>query len=341
MDLQVTPGTIALSMLATDFEKGLELLLEIVENPRFDEKEIEKVREQILAKIKSFWDNPQQIAGLLVSQEVYKGHPYSKNILGTEESIKKITKKDLIEFHKKYFSPADARLAIVGDLGSYQLDKILEKTIGAWKGPKVEDIEFPALSPIKACEKIHPINRDQAVLCFAGLSVERKNRDFDKLLLFDQIFGGGALGSMHSKLFQLREQSGLFYTIGGTLVSGANEQPGMVIVKTIVSLDRLAEAEKAIKEVITKSVDEITPEELLEAKRALNSSMVNNFATNAGTATMFLAIDRFGFPVNYFDTRAQTLAAVTLDQVKEAVKKVLRNEALFTLKVGRIEKKNE
>jgi len=100
-----------------------------------------------------------------------------------------------------------------------------------------------------------------------------------------------------------------------------NEQPGMVIVKTIVSLDRLAEAEKAIKEVITKSVDEITPEELLEAKRALNSSMVNNFATNAGTATMFLAIDRFGFPVNYFDTRAQTLAAVTLDQVKKRWKK--------------------
>ena len=101
MDLQVTPCTIALSMLATDFEKGLELLLEIVENPRFDEKEIEKVREQILAKIKSFWDNPQQIAGLLVSQEVYKGHPYSKNILGTEESIKKITKNLLFPGTKK------------------------------------------------------------------------------------------------------------------------------------------------------------------------------------------------------------------------------------------------
>jgi len=46
MDLQVTPGTIALSMLATDFEKGLELLLEIVENPRFDEKEIEIIQSQ-------------------------------------------------------------------------------------------------------------------------------------------------------------------------------------------------------------------------------------------------------------------------------------------------------
>ncbi len=88
------------------------------------------------------------------------------------------------------------------------------------------------------------INRDQVILRFAGHSIDRKHPDYDKLLLFDQIFGGGVLGSMHSRLFKLREQSGLFYTIGGSLIAGADEQPGMILVQTIVSLDRLSEAEK-------------------------------------------------------------------------------------------------
>lgn len=339
MSLQVVPGGISMSMLASDLEKGLELLQEIITSPRFDENEIEKVRTQLLTEIKLFWDNPSQFASQLVAQELYKGHPFSKNILGTEESIKKITKKDLVEFHKKYFTPEGARLAVVGDIGEYDLKEVLEKAFSGWRGKPIEEMPFPKLAPIKPCEKIHAINRDQAVLCFAGLSVERKNTDFDKLLLFDQIFGGGALGSLHSKLFQLREQSGLFYTIGGSLVSGASEQPGIVVVKTIVSLDRLAEAEKAIKEVITKAVDEITPAELEEAKHAIVNSMVNNFATNAGMASVFLNLDRYGFPSDYFDTRAQKLAGITLDQVKEAVKKVLRNDSMFTLKVGRLEEK--
>ncbi len=212
--------------------------------------------------------------------------------------------------------------------------------MGAWKGPKVSAITFPKLEKITACEQIYPINRDQVVLSFAGLSVTRKDPDFDKLLLFDQIFSGGVLGSLHSKLYQLREQSGLFYNIGGSLVASCAEEPGMVMVRTIVSLDRLAEAEKAIKEVIQKSVDTITPEEFLEAKHAISNSIVDNFATNKGMAAVFLSMDRYGLPRDYYDTRAERLSAITLDQMKEAVAKVLNNEKLFTLKIGRLEKED-
>lgn len=342
MSLSIAPGLISMNMLSADLAKGLELLDEIITCPRFDEDEIEKVRVQLLAEIKNFWDTPAAFSKQLISEKVYKGHPYSKNTIGTKESIEKITKKDLIEFHKSVFTPYEARLAIVGDIHEYDLKQILERSVGSWKGPKLSDIAFPKLEPLKPCQVIHPINRDQIVLCFAGLSVARLNPDFDKLLLFDQIFGGGALGSLHSKLFQLREQSGLFYTISGSLVAAADEQPGMVLVTTIVSLDRLEEAEKAIKQVIQNAVDEITPEELQEAKHAIINYIVNNFATNKGMASIFLSLDRFGFPRDYYDTRAEKISAITLDQVKEAVKKVLNNESMFTLKVGRLEKqKNE
>ena len=336
MSLHIAPGALIMSMLASDLQKGLELLEEIVSRPRFDEKEIEKVRAQILAEIKNYWDDPKQFSSHLVAQELYKGHPYSKNVLGTVESITKITKKDLQDFHKKFMSPDGARLSLVGDIGSYNVKDVLNKALGKWKGPAVENITFPELASISPCERVHQINRDQVVLCFAGLSIDRKHPDYDKLLLFDQIFGGGALGSLHSKLFQLREQSGLFYTITGSLVAGANEQPGIVAIKTIVSLDRLNEAEKAIKDVIHSAVNEISEHEFLEAKHAIINSIVNNFATNVGMAQVFLGLDKYAFPKNYYDTRAEQLSKITLEQMQEAVKKILCNEKMFTLKVGRI-----
>lgn len=339
MRLSVEPGIITISMLKDDLRIGLNLLDEVIQHPRFDDAEIEKVREQLLVAIKNFWDEPKEFSNQLVREQIYKGHPYSKNILGTAESIKKITKKDLIAFHKKHFSHHGARLAVVGDIGTYNLAEVLQETIGTWHGPEVQAIEFPALAEIKPCELVHPVNRDQAILCFAGLSVDRKDAEYDKLLLFDQIFGGGALGSLHSKLFQLREQSGLFYGIYGSLVSASAEQPGMVIVKTMVSLDRLQEAEKAIKNTIATAVNDISESDFKEARHAIVHAMVNNFSSNQKIAHAFLFLDRYNFPADYFDTRAERLSKITLKQMQDAVKKVLRNESMFTLKVGRIEKK--
>jgi zinc protease len=140
---------------------------------------------------------------------------------------------------------------------------------------------------------------------------------------------------MSSRLFQLREQSGLFYTINGSLIAGADEQPGMFLVKTIVSLDRLAEAEKIIKQTIDQVADSITEQELEEAKRAVTNSLVNRFTSNRGTAAAFLLLDKYGFNSDFFDKRAEEINKISLADIKGAVKKVLNSKDLLTLRIGR------
>lgn len=336
MSINISAGSISMSMLSSDLEKGLELLEEIVSRANFPENEIEKVRHQISADIKNFWDEPGSFAGQLIREKIYKGHPYSVNVLGTQESVEKITRDDLQNFYKKYVSPQGAKLSIVGDLKEYDLKSVLNKTIAKWQGPVVETVEFPKITFSKSEEENYPINRDQIVLCYAGVSVDRKHPDYDKFLLFDQIFGGGALGSLHSKLFQLREQSGLFYTINGSLLANADEQPGMVLIKTIVSLDRLKEAERVITNTIHTVTDTVTPEEFTEARLAVVNSLVNNFETNLSMARAFLFLDRFNFPATFFDNRAHEIAKVDLATMKAAVKKLLDKQALLTLKIGRV-----
>ena len=65
------------------------------------EEEIEKIRDQLLTDIKQYWDEPRSFVGDLVRKVLYKGHPYSKQSIGTEKSIASITRQDLINFYKK------------------------------------------------------------------------------------------------------------------------------------------------------------------------------------------------------------------------------------------------
>ncbi len=337
MGINTYPGGISMNLLSDDFVLGLEILRDLVDRADFDQKHIEKVRGQLDAKLKYFWDEPRYFAGQLIREYIYRNHPYGKNSMGTFETISGITREDMLDGYRKYISPHGARLAVVGDLEKYDAVKELEKYLGDWSAENVHDLEYPHVMPVAHEVITYPINRDQVVLSFAGVSVDRLHPDFDKLLLFDQIFSGGALGSMASRLFELREQSGLFYTISGSLIAGADEQPGMTLVTTIVSLDRLKEAQEAIKDLINSVADTITPEEFDEAKDALANTLVDHFASNHSIGNAFLFLDRFGYPADFFDTRAQQLHKVKLEEVIEAAAKVLDTNKMVELLVGRVD----
>jgi predicted Zn-dependent peptidase len=118
------------------------------------------------------------------------------------------------------------------------------------------------------------------------------------------------------------------------LTAHTDEQPGMVMVKTLVSRDRLAEAEKAIKNCLKNAVNVITDAEFEQAKSAILTALVQNFESNRKIAAAFLFLEKYGFPADYFDTRAAQLAQVTIADVQEAVKRVLKVDNLSTIKIG-------
>lgn len=336
MHLASYAGGIVITLLRDDFEKGLSLLAQMLKKARFEPKEIEKVRKQITSDIKNYWDDPRQFCGQLVKSKIYHGHPYSKSSMGTLESLASITRDDIVSAYHTYISPDGATMTIVGNLEGYDIKKLIDRHLESWQSQPIAALIFPTLEPIAQAQVVHPINRDQVVLCMAGRSINRLHPDYDKLLLFDQIFGGGVLGSLASRLFQLREATGLFYTINGTLISQANEEPGMVIIKTIVSRDRLEEAEIAIKNTLATVIASITEAELQQAKDALINTIVGNFESVEQTAQAFLFINRYGFSPNYFDNRAQQLESITLQQVQEAAQKILVCDGLITFKIGRV-----
>ena len=212
-------------------------------------------------------------------------------------------------------------MVVVGALDHYDLRSMLEESLKAWRGGVIADIEFPPLSGVRQRSIDRFMNRDQTVFAFAGLSIARTHPDFDKLLLYDQVLTGGVLGSMNSRLFQIREQTGIFYTAGGSLLTGSHLQPGMAFIRTIVSPDRLKEAEELIRVVLDNGAQDLTNDELHESKRAVSHALVDNFATNRSMASSFMFLEKFKLPPTFFDTRAQVLNNVSLLEIQEAITK--------------------
>ena len=334
MGVSASPGYFLMSMLQKDANQGFEILTDILTNSSFKDEAIEQVRGKILNDIDDYWDQPYSFVNDLVASRLYSGHPYSKNSLGSRETVKNISREDLFDFYKKYISPQGTRLALVGDFSGINVQELLESTLGQWEGPEVEEISYPALGDIKGEEVTHYINRDQVVLSFAGLSIDRKNPEYDKLLLFDHVFGDGA--GMSSRLFQVRERTGLFYRINGSLLARTGKQPGMTFVKTLVSIDRLQEAENEIGAAIRSGAETLNENELAEARRNIINSMVDHFESYKNMVSTFLYLRRYDLPQDYFDKRIEALNACDLCSVKEAAQKYLDTNKMVKVKVGRL-----
>ncbi|KKR97352.1 MAG: Peptidase M16 domain protein [candidate division TM6 bacterium GW2011_GWE2_41_16] len=336
MDISSVPGSVSLSMLSEDFEHGAELLGLVLTQATCSADSLEQVRERMLSDLANFWDEPNHFSGQLMREIVYRDHPYARNILGQVDDIHKISQKLIKQAYRQKISPDGATMAIVGNLKGHDIELLCEKYFGSWQNSSVTDVIFPAIAcPQETLVKRY-IDRDQVVISFGAPSVARTDDRYDALLLYDQIFGGGVLGAMSSRLFQLREATGLFYGIRGSLISGAHKQPGMLHVKTMVSTDRVDEAARSIEDLIRQGASTMTQEEFADVQRALGYAVIENFATNKQIAHTFLHAHAFGFAPDFYDHRAEKLASWRRADVQRIVEEFLAQCRLTQLRVGRV-----
>src|SRR5579859_4391784 len=210
---------------------------------------------------------------------------------------------------------------------------IFIRKLGTWQGKDVEPVIYPPLKSVEPTTITSYINRDQVSLAYAGLSVNATHPDYHKLTLFDYMLSHG----LSSHLYKLRQKYGIFYNIHGSLTYSVDkDQPGMVFISTQVSIDRLAQAEDLLQKTIDTVIDEITEEELAEAKNYTLNITADWYSTNWYVASVFVFLNKYNYPFDYFRTYPDLINAITLDQVKEAARKILSRNRMITIKVGRI-----
>jgi zinc protease len=314
--------------LTENRKAAVDLLKSVVNAPRFDADAVDRVRDQLIAGLAYAARDPNKVAGERWFADVFAGHPYGRPSNGTAASLKAITRDDLEAYRKRVFARERLRVVVVGDITAAELGPMLDDIFGALPA-KPELAAVPTIVPKASVRQtVVEMNIPQSVAQFGGEAIARDDKDFMPAFVLNHLLGGGGFSSRLME--EVREKRGLAYSVYSYLqpfrhasvfiggVATKNEEMGR-------SLDVIRAEFRRVVE------DGPTQVELDNAKSYLTGSFALRFDTNAKIANQLLYFFAEGFGIDYVDRRNAEVAAVTLDDVKRAAKRVFANELFVTI----------
>ena len=325
--------------LVESLDQTLELFADVIRNPIFPQAEVDKYKTRTLAQLQFQRSSPQFLAAEQFQKAIYgTGHPASL-IAPPAESLKKLTSKDLADFHAMYYRPNNAILAIVGDVTMKEIMPKLEKAFGDWQKGDVPAVTIPQ-APAQSESRIFLIDRPgsvQTVLQLGTLGIERTSPDYFAVLLADRVLGGGPSGRL---FMNLREDKG--YTYGAYSNFGGTKFRGTWISSSEVRTDVTEGAMKEFMYELNRLRNEtVATEELENAKRAIIGSFALSLEQPGTLLQNVITQKLYNLPADYWDTYPQKVSAITAADVQNAAKKYIDMGHLQVVAVGDAAKARE
>ena len=314
--------------LTENRDDAFELLRLAVTAPRFDAKDVEISRAQILSVLRRETTSPTDIASRRWWETAFEGHPYGRPVNGTSETVSNISIADLKSYTQRVLARENLKIAVVGDIDAETLKVLLDRTFGAL--PEKPDL-YPIanVAPRGLGRRIEvSLDVPQTVVDFGGPGIPRQDPDFMAAYLINHILGGG---STDSRLYQeVREKRGLAYSVSDNLLW--LEHAAVMLGGTATRADRAGETVDLIeKEIRHFAENGPTAGELMEAKRYLNSAFVLNLDSSTKIAGLLVQLELDGFGTDYFSRRTAMIEAVTLDDARRVAKRLLDKGLLVTV----------
>ncbi len=297
------------------FEKGFEILFDVVENAIFPNKEIEKEKNIILSQIKAKEDNIFDCSHDLLNKTLYGSHPYGKPVLGTKETVKLFNREVVVDFHKKFYTPDNMVLVIVGNVAKKKAVKKVKKIFSGLYTKSTGKKEVIAKLPGRdlPCEKSLIRQFRQAYIMLGYISPGVRDKNYVVLKVINTLLGRG----MNSRLFtNLRDKEGLAYEIGSFYPTRKNASRFVIYAgldeKNLVSIK-----EKILEEIEQLKKGLISVEELEGAKNYLKGSFIIDHQTNKKQAWFLGWFELLGISYNYDRRYLRQIEKVTSRDIKE------------------------
>lgn len=191
------------------FADLMALMSEIVQQPAFSQAELDRQKQQAASGMQVRYEDPSFVADVVYDRLIYGFHPYGRPPGGTPDSLGKITRNDLVAFHRTWFVPNNALLAIVGDLTSAEMFAGAEKAFGGWAKKDVPTQTQAAPPP--ATRRVVVVDKPGAVqteIRAGHLALARTSPDWLDLELLIRVLGGEGANRLFN---ELRTDRGLTY----------------------------------------------------------------------------------------------------------------------------------
>lgn len=323
------------SLTDTDIlTKAMDTFVAVLHEPRFPQAEIARAGKQVLISLKSKQQNPGDIAEELFYKNLYGDHPYATPVLGTEKSVKALSRNDLIGFYKKYYVASNAVIAMVGAVDETQARKIANRlSQGLAKGQHAPALpKVPAKPQSEMVSHQHPSTQTHILSGQVGMM--RGDKDYFALYVGNHILGGSGFGSRIVE--EIREKRGLAYSSYSYFIPMRNRGPFIMGLQTRNT--QAKEALQLLKQTLSDFIEQgPTAEELDHSKKNITGGFPLRIDSNKDITEYLALIGFYDLPLDYLQTFNQTVLAVTREQIMGAFKRRVNPENLVTVMVGNME----
>jgi zinc protease len=322
-------------VLKKDIDLALELLSDLIMRPVFPQEYVDKEKERTLSEITSAQDRPQVVAGWAFNELVYQDHPLHRPSHGYPQTVERLTRADLLDFHERYFVPNNVILSIVGDFRVHELLPKIAAAFGRWKSKHLVFPTYP--QPVRQQGKRVKFIRmpaQQLNIYLGHLGITRTSPDYYALQVLDTILGGGA-GFTARIPMRLRDELGLAYTTFASITMTAGLDPGRFLAFIGTSPENMKLATEGLLNEIRRIIEEpVTAQELQDAQDYLTGSFVFGFESSPQIARFLVHAEVYGLGFDYIEKYPGYVRSITVDDVSRVAKMYLDSENYTLVVVG-------
>ncbi|HEX8889829.1 MAG TPA: pitrilysin family protein [Pyrinomonadaceae bacterium] len=284
-------SSVNLTIMSSKLTPALAILADVVRHPAFKDEEIERQRQQLLDQLSVALRQPGALANAVASRVLFGETPYGHLLTGTPETIKRITRDDIVKFHATYYRPDNAVLVIGGDIKAADAFKLAEKLFGDWQKtpgmiPTVNTSAREAITKFKPrVLVIDKPDAGQAAVLLVRPGLPRKDPDYFRAVVTNAVLSGFS-GRLNQ---EIRIKRGLSY--GARSVLETRRDIGPFIASAQTKNQTGAEVASLLMSELKRLSDEpVNDTELTPRKATLIGGFGSSLETNAGLVGQVAAL---------------------------------------------------
>jgi zinc protease len=327
---------VSLSALKAKVDPSLEIFADVILNPSFPEQDFRREQKQMLAGIQREKAEPFAMGLRVLPALVYgKGHAYGNALTGsgTEATVQKITRDDLVKFHQTWFKPNNATLIITGDTTLAEITPKLERLFGAWKPGEVPKKNLAAVQhqPKPVVYLVDKPGSQQSVIVAGHIAPPRNHPDDIAVETMNTVLGGAFVSRIN---MNLREDKHWSYGVNTFFVGTQAQRPFMVLapVQTDKTKESMIEVNKELRDIVRSRPP--TADELKMAQDNLTLRLPGSRETSGQVTSSIINIVRYGLPDDFYEKYPSRVRALTTKDLAAAAERVIRPDNLVWVVVG-------
>lgn len=318
-DADFDQSWVNISVMSPNLAKAMDFVADTVRNPAFKQDEIERLRQQSVDALRVALQQPQSLARFAAARVVFGEAPYGHNPGGTLESLARIQRDAIVQFHDRYYRPDNAVLVVAGDVKPDDVFGIAEKLLGDWKSgaAAVPAAEMPremrgAPQETPRVVVIDMPNAGQAAVVATRKGLRRNDPLYFAAIVANSVLGGGYSSRLNE---EIRVKRGLSYGAGSAFYLRRDVGPFQAMVQT--KNESAAEVAGLILDEMNRLGSSDVPENELVPRKAV---LIGNFArmleTSGGVVDRVSYLALHGLSLDEINRYVAGVQAITPDQIR-------------------------